>query len=149
MDAAIAIPNLLYRYADHIDGGRLEDAAAMFDHGALIVGGQDIRGREASVAMWRSWLKLYEDGTPKTRHIMTNPIIELSQDGASATCQSQWTVIQATPDLPLQVIASGRYHDRLARVDGQWVFLERRYGQVDVTGNMGAHILQNLTNRNG
>ena len=38
-DPAIAIPNLLYRYAMHFDDGDLLAAARLFDHGSVVVGG--------------------------------------------------------------------------------------------------------------
>ena len=142
-DAAIAIPNLLYTYAMRFDDGDFAGAAALFDKGCVVAGGQRIAGREAILAMWRKWLKTY-DGKPLTRHITTNPIIELEADGAAATCQSQWTVIQAAPGFPLQIVASGRYRDRLARDGDGWHFLEREYVQTDLVGDASAHSLQPL-----
>jgi ketosteroid isomerase-like protein len=143
-DAAIAIPNLLYTYADLIDAGDLIGAARLFRHGAVVSGGQRIEGEEAIAAMWRGWMRLYPDGTPRTRHIITNPIIELSDDGQTATCRSQWTVLQATGGFPLQPVGTGRYHDRFARIAGQWHFTERNYAQIDLLGDMRAHLLKSL-----
>ena len=139
---ALEIPNLLYRYADAIDAGRFEEAAALFDHGAVVVQGQRIEGRDAIAAMWRRWVRLYPDGTPRTRHLVTNPLIELSDDGFTARCRSQWTLLQATDTLPLQVVGTGRYDDHLALFDGRWYFTERRYAGVDLSGDMSAHLLQ-------
>ncbi|MBU6269397.1 MAG: nuclear transport factor 2 family protein [Sphingomonadales bacterium] len=142
-DAAIAIPNLLYRYAMRFDDGDFAGAAALFDKGCVVAGGHRVVGREAILAMWRTWVKTY-DGKPLTRHITTNPIIELDDDGRGATCQSQWTVIQAAPGFPLQIVASGRYRDRLG-VDGDgWHFLEREYLKTDLAGDSSAHTLQSL-----
>lgn len=143
MDAAIAIPNLLYTYAMRFDDGDFEGAAALFDRGAVVVMGHRIEGREAILALWRQWVKTY-DGKPLTRHITTNPIIELAGDGQSATCQSQWTVIQAAPGFPLQIVASGRYADKLAREADGWHFIEREYVQTDLVGDSSAHTLQAL-----
>lgn len=142
-DAAIAIPNLLYIYAELIDAADFAGAARLFRHGSVIASGQRIAGEDAIAALWRSWMRLY-NGTPRTRHIMTNPIILLGDDGQSAICRSQWTVLQATDGFPLQVVATGRYHDRLQRIDGQWCFVERDYAQVDLTGDLAAHLLQSL-----
>lgn len=140
-DAAIAIPNLLYTYAMRFDDGDFDGAAALFDRGCVVAGGHRIAGREAILAMWRTWVKTY-DGKPLTRHITTNPIIEL--EGDRATCQSQWTVIQAAPGFPLQIVASGRYRDRFAREDDGWHFLERDYVRTDLVGDSSAHTLQAL-----
>ena len=139
---ALEIPNLLYRYADAIDAGRFEEAAALFDHGAVVVQGQRIEGREAIASMWRRWVRLHPDNTPRTRHLVTIPLIELSDDGLTARCRSQWTLLQATDTLPLQVVATGRYDDHLALLDGRWYFSERRYAGVDLSGDMSAHLLQ-------
>ena len=142
--AALEIPNLLYRYADAIDAGRFDDAAALFDQGAVLVQGQRIQGREAIAAMWRRWVRLYPDGTPRTRHLVTNPLIELSDDGLTARCRSQWTLLQAADNLPLQVVATGRYDDRFALLEGRWHFTERRYAGMDLMGDVSAHLLRNV-----
>jgi 3-phenylpropionate/cinnamic acid dioxygenase small subunit len=144
-DAALDIPNLLYRYADAIDAGRFDEAAALFDHGSVLAGGRRVQGREALVALWRGWVRLYPDGTPRTRHLITNPRIELAADRLGAHCHSQWTVLQATEGLPLQVIGSGRYQDRLAVIEGRWQFVERVYAGMDLMGNLSAHLLMPLT----
>lgn len=139
---ALEIPNLLYRYADAIDAGRFDEAASLFDHGAVLVQGRRIEGREVIAAMWRRWVRRYPDGTPRTRHLVTNPLIELSEDGLAARCRSQWTLLQATDNLPLQVVATGRYDDRFALLDGRWHFTERRYAGIDLNGDTSAHLLQ-------
>ena len=140
---AIDIPNLLYTYAIRFDDGDFEGAAALFDKGAVIAQGHRIEGREAILALWAAWVKTYE-GKPLTRHITTNPIIAVAEDGTSATCQSQWTVIQAAPGFPLQIVGSGRYRDGFARDGEGWHFIEREYLQTDLIGDSSAHTLQSL-----
>ena len=140
---AIAIPNLLYTYAMRFDDGDFDGAAALFDKGCVVAGGRRIEGREAILAMWQNWVKTY-DGKPLTRHITTNPIVDLAEDGRSATCQAQWTVIQAAPGFPLQIVATGRYRDALARDADGWHFTTREYVQTDLVGDSSAHTLQSL-----
>ncbi|MNO04883.1 hypothetical protein D3C81_2260660 [compost metagenome] len=48
-------------------------------------------------------------------------------------------MFQATEQLPLQAIASGRYLDRFARIDGQWCFTAREY-RLDLTGDLSRHL---------
>jgi ketosteroid isomerase-like protein len=60
MNAAIAIPNLLYTYAMRFDDGDFEGAAALFDRGGVVAMGHRIEGRAAILAMWRQWVKTYE-----------------------------------------------------------------------------------------
>ena len=142
-DPAIAIPNLLYTYAMRFDDGDFEGAAALFDKGCVVAGGRRINGRAGILAMWSQWVKTY-DGKPLTRHITTNPIIELDDSGVSATCLSQWTVLQAAPGYPLQIVASGRYRDRFDCDADGWHFTERNFVQTDLVGDSSAHTLQSL-----
>lgn len=141
---AIDIPNLLYAYADAIDAADFDAAAALFDHARILASGHEIRGRAVIAAMWRQWLRLYDCGTPRTRHLITNPQIRLAPDGQTATCQSQWTVLQAAPGFALQIVGTGRYHDRFALIDGAWAFTERAYARTDLVGDSSAHTLQPL-----
>ena len=66
---------------------------------------------------------LYPDGTPRTKHVMTNVVIHLDGERASSRCYA--TVFQQTDELPLQPIASGCYLDRFELVGGEWRFSER------------------------
>jgi ketosteroid isomerase-like protein len=143
-DPALAIPNLLYRYADAIDAGDFDGAAKLFRHGHVIVSGKRVSGDDAIAGMWREWVQMYPTGTPLTRHLITNPIIELDDSGMSAFCRSQWTILQATQGLPLQAIATGRYHDRFSLIQGQWCFTERNYAQIDLAGDTSHHLRKKL-----
>lgn len=140
---AIAIPNLLFTYAMRFDDGDFTGAAALFDRGSVIAGGSHFAGREQITAMWSGWVRTY-DAKPLTRHITTNPIIEIDEDGQGASCQSQWTVLQAAPEYPLQIVATGRYHDRFALDATGWHFTEREYVQTDLVGDSSAHTLRLL-----
>ena len=137
---AIDIPNLLYRYAELFDAGEFDAVAALFDHAHLVIAGHKITGREAITGMWREFVITYDCGTPRTRHLVTNPHIDLSEDGTSAACRSQWTVLQQTDGFPLQVIGSGRYSDEFVLADGAWRFASRDYSQVDFWGDASKHL---------
>jgi hypothetical protein len=50
-------------------------------------------------------------------------------------------VFQATDEIPLQPIYSGRYRDTFERVDGVWRFATRRM-VGDFVGNLTGHLLQ-------
>ena len=115
--AAEDIRTLLYRYAEAIDAGRLEDAAALFRHARLETGAGGSLDAEGVLALWRRILILYPCGTPRTRHLITNPIIDIDETAGTASARSCYTVLQGTADFPLQIIASGRYLDRFARID--------------------------------
>lgn len=145
---SIDIPNLLYRYANHIDAGEFKAAAQLFEHGCVEVDGHEITNPQHIIQMWKDWIFLY-DGQPLTRHITTNPIIELSKDKQKASCQSQWTVLQATKNLALQPIATGRYEDDFERVDGEWRFTKRRYAGIDLIGDMSQHTRKPVNTTDG
>ena len=81
----------------------------------------------------------YPCGTPRTRPLISNPIVEIDESAGTASARSCYTVFQATEQLPLQAIASGRYLDRFARIDGQWCFTERQY-RLDLPGDLSRHL---------
>ncbi|WP_367068796.1 nuclear transport factor 2 family protein [Oryzisolibacter sp. LB2S] len=139
-EAAFQITQLLYRYAEHIDGGQLEQAAAMFERARIQTGAARPLDAQALLALWRRILILYPCGTPRTRHLITNPIVEVAGDGQTASARSCYTVLQAVDGFGLQVIASGRYLDRFACTEGVWHFTERDYRQMDFQGDLSRHL---------
>jgi hypothetical protein len=100
-----------------------------------------VEGTAPMLAVWQSHVRIYPDGTPRTKHVITNPIIEIDEAAGTATCRSYYTVLQGTADLPLQVICAGRYHDLFAKDDSGWHFTARDYSMLDQMGDMSAHML--------
>ena len=101
----------------------------------------DIRGAEAVRHLYEATTRLYPDtGTPKTKHVITNPIVEIDEARGSAECRSQYTVFQQTDTLPLQPIITGRYHHRFERVEGVWKITAHRFF-VDLVGDISQHLL--------
>ena len=142
MLAETQITNLLYRYAECIDTGDLEGAAELFEHARIRVGGSDRDTIDAArlLAIWKSLIVLHGDGTPRTKHVTTNPIIEIDEDAGTANCRSYYTVLQQTDELPLQTIVAGRYHDRFERLDGKWRFSYRDLTLIDMAGDVSQHL---------
>jgi 3-phenylpropionate/cinnamic acid dioxygenase small subunit len=143
MSSETAICNLLYRYAELMDSGRFDRIAdELFSHARLIVGpeGSPTLDAQQMLDVFKRTTIRYEDGTPRTKHMITNPIVEVDEEAGSATCRSYYTVFQQTDSLPLQPVVSGRYHDRFERVDGHWRFVERDYTMVDLVGDISAHL---------
>ena len=121
VDSAREIENLLYTYAERIDAGDLDGVADLFAHGR-IHGQEDgppetvFEGRDAVRELYGMATRIYEDtGTPKTKHLTTNAIIEVDDDAGTATARTSYLVTQATDELPLQVIITGHYHDTFHR----------------------------------
>lgn len=141
MNSTVEILNLLYRYCELMDGGRLEEAAALFRHASVKVSGAAGFAAEAEMLeLWRRHVIIYPDGTPRTKHVVSNPIVEIDETGQRAKVRSYYSVYQATEDFPLQLIAAGRYHDEFERVDGRWRFAWRDYTLFDLQGDLSRHL---------
>ncbi|MCU1720535.1 nuclear transport factor 2 family protein [Pseudomonas sp. 5P_5.1_Bac1] len=140
-DSAVAISNLLYQYAERLDCGDFEGAAALFRHARIkLAGDRPTLDSAQMLAVMRDLITLYPCGTPRTKHVTSNPIIEVDEAANRATVRSYYTVFQCTEGLPLQPITAGRYHDEFERVDGVWRFSFRDYGLQDAVGEMGFHL---------
>jgi 3-phenylpropionate/cinnamic acid dioxygenase small subunit len=143
-DSAQAITNLLYSYAELIDAGDLDAVAALFTHGRIcgVENGPPetvFEGRDRVREMYEMATRLYEDGTPKTKHNTSNVQLYIDDETGTARSRSYYCVTQATSDLPLQVIVTGHYHDTFHRVDGQWWF-DSRTMFVDQVGDVSHHL---------
>ena len=138
-DAVEAIRALVHRYAELLDGGDLNGVARLFTHSTWGSPGrgQPLRGEE-QVRRAYDGVILY-DGSPSTKHVISNVSIEIAADGATATARSYFTVLQARPDFPLQPIIAGRYHDRFERVEGRWRFADRQI-IPDLIGDLSRHL---------
>jgi hypothetical protein len=134
-----AIENLIAAYAEHVDDGEFGAVAALLAGAVFMGGGAPVRGREAIEAMLREMLITYQDGTPRTKHLTTNTVIDLAADATHATARSYFTVLQSLPGLPLRPIAAGRYHDRFEYREQRWQFTERQV-HVDLVGNSTRHL---------
>lgn len=142
------IENLLYTYAERIDAGDLDGVADLFAHGRILPSPDAARevsfaGREQVRGMYEAATRLYEDGTPRTKHVTTNAIIEVAGDAESASARSYYTVLQQTEKLALQPIIAGRYHDTFQRREGRWWFASRTI-MIDLVGDLSHHLLYSL-----
>ena len=138
-----AIARLVHLYAERLDGGDLDGVAELFARGTLHSNRTDVvrRGRDEARALYRDTVALY-DGIPCTKHVITNLVIDVAADAHAASARSYFTVLQARPELPLQVIIAGRYHDRFERADGLWRFADRLI-LVDLVGDLSRHLKRN------
>ncbi len=134
-DAVEQITALVHDHCELFDTARFDAFAAQFEpcqwHRA-----------EPGAAAARAWLDanvFLPDGLPHTKHSTTNLVIEVDEQAGAATTRSYVTVLQATPDPPLQPIFAGRYRDRFVRVDGRWRW---EHGAVlgDLYGDTSRHV---------
>src|ERR1700738_2964159 len=140
------IANLLYSYAEYMASGDFAGAASLFRHARLRVGGggDGMVDADTMLSLWRGMGIVYPDGTPRTQDIVTNPLIEVDDAAGTATCRSYYTVLQQTDGFPLQVIVTGRYHDRFERVDDRWRFAYRDYSLIDAAGDVSHHLSRQI-----
>lgn len=144
-DDATRITNLVYRYAELIDLGDFAGVGRLLGDAGIGVGDRPgtMTGADAFEAMFAATTRRYDDGTPRTKHVTTNCIVEVDDGAGTGTCRSYYTVFQATGGLALQPIVTGRYHDRFVREDGTWRFDERRFF-IDLVGDVSHHQLVDL-----
>ena len=141
--ARAEITNLIFSYAERIDAGDFDGVAALFADAQITAAGTDLcrRGYDEVLALYVEGTRRYPDGTPRTKHVTTNLLIELDDPARAGACRSYFTVLQAVPGaLALQPIISGRYHDTFVLAGGSWRFASRHM-LVDLVGELGQHLI--------
>jgi 3-phenylpropionate/cinnamic acid dioxygenase small subunit len=133
------ISALVHRYAELLDGGDMDGVVALFAAatwrsdatGAVLQTPEEIRAVYDRIELY--------DGTPKTRHLMNNLTIDLVDGADEASGRCYYTVLQGLEaGAPIQIILSGRYHDRYRRGPDGWEFADRLF-IVDLAGDQARH----------
>jgi hypothetical protein len=133
------IKNKIYAYAERLDTGDIEGFAGLFENATFRTHGVDLvaQGVHAVRELVANAVIFYE-GSPATKHIITNIAVEI--DGMHARARSYFTVLQARPgQFPLQPIVAGRYHDRFQRFDDEWRYVDHLIF-VDLLGDPRFHL---------
>jgi len=131
------ITSLIHEYAYLLDAGDLDAVARLFEHAEL--GSTRYEQRKRGTAEARTTYDgviIYDDGTPRTLHQITNVTVEV--EGATARARSCFTVLQVTGQ-GLHPILAGEYHDRFECVDGEWRFTERIF-DPRLFGDLSRHM---------
>lgn len=134
------IINLINKYPELLDQGRVDELAEMFKDADFYkpneIFSKNVIGLKG---LWKEWVKFYEpNNEPKTRHLSTNISVEFLSD-VKARAKSYLTVFQAIEDFPLQPIICVTDHDTFQKTDGVWHFIERRE-YVGLLGDLSAHL---------
>ncbi|MEM8937357.1 MAG: nuclear transport factor 2 family protein [Pseudomonadota bacterium] len=141
MDAHNEIMKLLNRYCHAIDTGNFDDFVDLFDKASWTTPGAPVfKGREEITKEVVGRIKRYEDGTPKTKHVMTNVELDIDEDAGTANGQRYVTVLQGTDKLPIQPIFSAHYYDAFVREGGKWRFDSTRMDYA-LVGDMTHHVI--------
>jgi SnoaL-like domain len=141
-DARNAIEHIVYGYAERIDLGDFAGVAALFARARYKGGGPDDPGVEGSSPVQEileTMVRRYDDGTPRTKHVTTNLVVDADEAAGTATARSYFSVLQQIDDFPLQVVIAGRYHDRFERVADRW-WLAERVIFCDLVGDISRHL---------
>jgi len=141
-----AITKLVYTYAERIDLGDFAGVGELFDHATLTFEGfgDAVRGQEAIEALYGRTTRRFEDGTPRTKHVMTNLIVDVDDEERTASSRSYFTVLQAVPgELALQPVIAGRYRHRYERAAEEWR-VTAMHIMIDLMGDLSSHMLFDL-----
>jgi hypothetical protein len=137
------IENLCFRYSEILDRGDHAALGQLFKDGEIecFSGSAAPAGLNigaAAVKRFYDEAVVMHEGGPRTRHVISNLILEIEPGGTAASTRSYFHVFQDAPGVPLQVIASGRYHDAYRKVDADWIFKSKRI-YVDLLGDVRQH----------
>src|ERR1700744_1311957 len=99
-DSATEITNLIYTYAELIDGGDLDGLAGLFEHGRIcgVENGPPetvFEGTARVRELYEMATRIYEDGTPKTHHNTSNVQLYIDEAQGTARSTSYYCVTQA------------------------------------------------------
>jgi hypothetical protein len=132
-----AIAALVHDYATRLDAGDLDGVATLFSRAELRFARNDrvLRGATEARTLYDPVI-LYDDGTPRTMHQITN--LTVAVEGETGRARSYFTVLQVTGQ-GLHPILGGEYRDRFACVRGRWHFVERVF-DPRLIGDLSRHM---------
>ena len=142
----LAVTELLYRYAELIDAGDFDAVGPLLARATFGgTGPQGMSGADAIAKLFAMTTRRYPDhgNTPRTRHLVLNPIVEISTEISAertAIARSTFCVVQNTETVALQPIVVGRYFDAFSCDDSGWYFTERKV-EVQMVGDVSAHLM--------
>jgi hypothetical protein len=139
------VRNLLGRYCERLDAGDLAGVGALFARGRLATEDGTVlaTGAAEGAEFYGRGTRLH-DGSPRTKHLVVDTVLDPSTDGATIVARSSYVVLQAVEGLmALQPIIAGRYVDTFDRAAEGWTWVERRFA-VDLLGDLAHHLAHPL-----
>jgi hypothetical protein len=128
LDEKDAIREVMAEYCFRLDGGDYEGMAALFtEDGTWDTAFGKGAGRAAIAQLARDIRARAGDNRPRAIHLVTNIVIKLDggPESQGAEVQSNWTVVQNSPDGP-KIGSGGGYADRMVKQGGTWLFQYRK-----------------------
>src|SRR5258708_37892635 len=92
-----AIENLIASYAELVDHGEFAAVGVLLADATFTGAAGSVTGRGAVEKMLRDNVIVYDDGTPRTKHVTTNIAIEVDEEARSEErrvgkeCRSRWS----------------------------------------------------------
>ena len=136
-----AISNLVFRYAELLNLGRIDELAELFKYGRVTgdANGTDCRGSEAVAEMYRRSVH-FGDKIPDTLLVTSNLQISVENDTASG--KAYFAAIHETGK-GIETVVAGRYQDEFRKIRSCWWF-HHRHMIVDLTGDLSTHLRGSL-----
>ena len=144
------IRSLLATYCRLIDAGDFAGVGALMAHAVLKTedGTVIATGADEVERLYAGLVKLHDDGTPGTQHVVANTVFDEPEADGSVSATSTYLVFQATATVPLQPIVTGTYADTFVHDGDGWHFTERRFG-IGRSGLLDQHLTLDPTSAPG
>lgn len=117
------IRDLITRYCLSIDAGRYDEWVECFMADGVF--DSPILGRWQGKTALRQFTEKYRawTGAAQPRHCVMNVLIHVDGNQATSEC---YLLMTHAAEGKTELIISGRYEDKLEKIDGKWLFKERK-----------------------
>lgn len=137
MYAEREITRLIYTYCQRLDAADFEATAEFLEHAIWHFSPEtSLHGRDEKRGWLRDNLQVHSDGLG-TRHMVTNVLVDVADDGQTASAVSYVHLTQVTEGFPLQLLSQARYDDRFALVPRVEAVDAERFEVPGVPGDDG------------
>ena len=115
--------DLVTRYCLYIDSGRYDDWVATFTEDGVF--DSPILGRWQGKAALKQFTEKYRTwtGNNQPRHCVMNVLVNVEGNHATGEC---YLLMTHASEGKTEFVVSGRYEDRMEKVNGKWLFKERK-----------------------
>jgi uncharacterized protein (TIGR02246 family) len=124
----LAIRELMDIYADAVNQRDAELWSSTWAEGSswklpVIPGMENVTGKENIVAAWNAGMAMFPF------IFMSISVGDIQVDGDTATARAYTTEVGITTD-GTEIRPRGQYDDKLIKVDGEWLFIERIFNSL-------------------